>query len=150
MQTARWSESPGDMQRFGFDEGRVLSALVFDQDTLNDLLISTSVGSSVAPFAMRGSNMSRISEVNECDGCRVSSLAGCGSMQASWLEHCLPGMKLDNVVTTACSTNPTSQQWHCPRTGQRGCATSQVRGPAHQACCTATARALPGAAASAL
>ena len=63
-QTARWSESPDDMKRFGLSEGRVLGALVFDQDALNDLLISTSIGVSVAPLAMRGSNMSSIAGVS--------------------------------------------------------------------------------------
>ena len=61
------------MQRFGVDEGRVLSALVFDQDTLNDLLMSTSIGSSIAPLAMRGSNMSRIPEVSGRAGSPVNS-----------------------------------------------------------------------------
>jgi len=57
-QTARWSESPGDLERYGIDQAHVLAELVFDQDMLNDLLISTSLGVSVAPLAMRGSNMS--------------------------------------------------------------------------------------------
>ena len=47
MQTARWSESPGDLQRYGLDQAHILAELGNDQDMLNDLLISTSLGTSV-------------------------------------------------------------------------------------------------------
>ena len=81
MQTARWSESPGDMQRFGFGADRVLAALVNDQDMLNDLLLSTATGSSVAPYAMRGSNMSTISAVvSGRDAFTASAQVKCISM----------------------------------------------------------------------
>ena len=84
-QTARWSESPGDLKRFNVNEERALAALVFDQDMLNDLLLSTSVGLSVAPLAMRGSNLSSTAMVSagrSAAPCRAIGAYACFSCVA--------------------------------------------------------------------
>ncbi len=85
MQTARWSESPGDLERYGIDQAHVLAELVFDQNMLNDLLISTSLGVSAAPLAMRGSNMS------STPGVRAGTKMG-GSCQYTYCLCLPPGM----------------------------------------------------------
>ena len=79
MQTARWSESPGDLQRYGLDQAHILAELGNDQDMLNDLLISTSLGTSVAPYAMRGSNISSAPRVSTTTPVHPESRFCCAS-----------------------------------------------------------------------
>ena len=139
------------MQRFGFDEGRVLSALVFDQDTLNDLLISTSIGSSSAPLAMRGSNMSSIRGVSEGDGYSVRPRGGRASMQAVRLVPCFPDREIKQRSHLCAQNNPTVATVALPEDWAARLRYESGEDFAHcQACCMPKARAISRASASAL